>query len=105
MEDDNLKGKVLKSTYIISPQWGALFFIIGGAFLLLTGIPVRFLLDLSASSDRVFSIEALISGIGVELVFRRFLRRKLVVAPKLEIPFIYLWPLLCLYVFIATPFE
>jgi hypothetical protein len=102
--DDNPNKEGLKTTYLIYPQWSALFFVIGGAFLLLIGISVRFILDLSASSDRVFAVEALLSGLLVELVFRRVLNRKLVLVPKLEIPFIYFWPLLCLYVFIAQPF-
>lgn len=95
----------LKTTHIIAPHWGALFFVIGGAFLLLIGVSVRFLLGFSAASDQVFAIEALISGLAADLVFRRFMRRRLVVAPKVEVPFVYIWPLLCLYVFIARPFE
>jgi hypothetical protein len=95
----------LKTTHIIAPHWGAMFLMIGGAFLLLLGVWVRFLLGFSAASDQVFAIEALISGLAADLVFRRFMRRRLVVAPKVEIPFMYIWPLLCLYVFIARPFE
>lgn len=95
----------LKTTYIIAPHWGALFFLIGGAFLLLIGASVRFLLGFSAASDQIFAIEALISGLAADLAFRRFMRRRLVVAPKVEITFMYLWSLLCLYVFIMRPFE
>jgi hypothetical protein len=95
----------LKTTYVIAPHWGILFFLIGGAFLLLIGISVRFLIGLSSASDQVFAVEALISGIAADLMFRRFMHRKLVVAPKVEIPLIYVWPLLCIYVFIAQPFE
>ncbi len=101
----NQKGKPLKTTYFIYPQWGALFLVIGGAVLIVIGVLVRFLLGLSAASDMVFAVEALISGLCAELVFRTILYRRLVVGPKLEIPIIYLWPLLCLYVFIARPFE
>ncbi len=103
--DNNLKKEGLKSTYLVYPHWGALFFLIGGILLLVIGVSVRYILGLSAVSDRVFAIEALLSGLLAELVFRRRLNRKLVVAPKVEIPFFYLWPLLCLYVFIARPFE
>lgn len=105
MADVNPKGNKLKTTYLIFPHWGALFFLMGGGFLLVIGVSVRFLLELSAASDRVFAAEALISGLATELVFRWIMHRKLVVAPKVEIPFVYLWPLLCLYVFIARPFE
>ncbi|MCK5050207.1 MAG: hypothetical protein KAS53_00610 [Candidatus Cloacimonetes bacterium] len=105
MNVDNSKEKSLKTTFLIYPYWGALFLLIGGAFLVVIGISVRLILGLSAVSDRVFAIEALLSGFLAELVFRRLLNRKLVIAPKLKIPFIYFWPLLCFYVFIARPFE
>ena len=99
------KENSLKTTYIIAPQWGVLFFLIGGAFLLVIGVAIRFLLGYSAASDQVFAIEALISGLAADLVIRRFIHRRLVIAPKVEIPFMYIWPLLCLYVFIMRPFE
>ncbi len=78
---------------------------IGGAITVVVGVLVRFLLGFSAASDVVFGIDALIGGVSAEFVFRRVLGRKLVVAPKVEIPFLYVWPLLCLYVMIARPFE
>lgn len=103
--NDNSKNETLKNTYLIYPQWGMAFFIIGAAFLIIIGLSTRVLLGLSAASDRVFAIEALFSGILVEIVLRQVFKRKLVVAPKLEIPFAYIWPLLCLYVFFVRPFE
>jgi len=105
MSDVNQKEKTLTTTYIIYPHWGALFFAIGGAILIVIGVLIRFLLALSAASDMVFAVEALISGLCAEIVFHKILHRKLIVAPKVKIPFICLWPLLCLYVFIARPFE
>ena len=105
MEDVSPKENKLKDTYLIFPQWGALWFLMGGGFLLAIGVSVRFLLGLSSASDQVFAIEALISGLATDFVFRRFMRRRLVVAPKVKIPFVYLWTLLSLYVFIARPFE
>lgn len=104
-KDKTREEKVYKITPVIAPHWGALFFAIGGVFLLLIGILVRFLLGFSAESDQVFAIEALISGIATDLVFRQFMSRRLVLAPKIEIPFMYIWPLLCLYVFVMRPFE
>jgi hypothetical protein len=71
------KDEELKTAYIFFPQWGALFFVIGGAILIPIGLFVWFLLDLSAASDRVFAVEALISGLLAEQVFRRLFRRKL----------------------------
>jgi hypothetical protein len=105
MSDVSAKKNEKLSTYIIYPQWGLLFFIIGGAFLLVIGLAVRFILGYSAESDQVFAIEALISGIAADQVFRRLMHRKLVIAPKVEVPFIYVWPVLCVYVFLMRPFE
>lgn len=102
---DEAKKACLRNTYLIYPHWAALFFIIGGVILLMIGIPIRFVTGLSAASDRVFAVEALLSGLCVELLFRLLLGRKMVIAPKVRIPFVYFWPLLCLYVFIARPFE
>ncbi len=99
------KDEERKTTYIFFPQWGALFSLIGGAILIPIGLLVWFLLDLSAASDRVFAVEALISGLLADQVFRRLFRRNLMAIPKIKIPFVYVWILLCLYVFIAQPFD
>jgi|GEM_PF-6974764 len=95
----------LKNAYVIAPHWGGLFFVIGGAVLLIIGLSVWTLFGLSAASDQVFAIEALISGFSADIILKRFMRRKLLIAPKVGIPFMYIWPLLCLYVFIVHPFE
>jgi len=105
MSDSGRNGINLKPACIFAPKWGALFFLIGGAFLLVMGVLVRFLLGFSARSDQVFAIEALVTGVATDLVFRRFFRCRLVVAPKIDISFLYLWLLLCLYVFFIRPFE
>lgn len=73
--------------------------------LLVIGVSVRFMLGFSAASDQIFAAEALISGVATDLLLRRFKQLRLLIAPKVEIPFVYLWSLLCLYVFIARPFE
>lgn len=95
----------LNTGYIISPNWAAWFFLVGGMLLLVIGVSVRFMLGLSAAADQVFAVEALMSGVATDLFLRRFKRVRLLIAPKVEIPFAYLWALLCLYVFIARPFE
>ena len=105
MSNSDEQKKALKAAYLIYPHWGTAFFVMGGVILLVIGVSVRFLLGFSAASDVVFSIEALFSGLGVDFVFRRWFGRKLVAAPKVEIPLVYLWPALCLYVMIARPFE
>ncbi len=105
MMNNSTKKEDLKVTYIIYPHWAALFSLVGGVFVVVIGVSVWLISGLSASSDRVFAIEALLSGLLVDLGFRCILNRKLVLAPKLEIPFIYLWLLLCLYVFITQPLK
>jgi hypothetical protein len=101
----NSTEETFKKTYLIYPQWGIVFFLMGGVFLLLIGLSASFLFGISATSDRVFATEALFSGILVEIVLKKIFKRRLVISPKVEIPFIYIWPLLCLYVFIVRPFE
>jgi len=91
--------------YFIVSGWSLLFFLIGGAILLVGGLSLTLLTGLSATSDRVFAIEALVSGLLADLAIRRFFRKRLVVAPKIEIPLVYVWPLLCVYIFLARPFE
>lgn len=94
-----------KPVYVINPLYAGLFFVVGLAFLLVIGVSVRFVLGYSAASDRVFAIEALVSGVLANLVIRYAMHRRLMLIPKLPIPFIYFWPLLCLYIYIARPFE
>jgi hypothetical protein len=99
------KDRILEETPLIAPHWGLVFILIGGALLLVIGIPVRLILGLSGASDQVFAVEAFGSGIAADLLLRRFARRKLVVAPNVGIPLLYVWSLLCGYVFVARPFE
>lgn len=101
-KDEKVKDK---KAYIIYPHWLALFSILGGVLVIIIGVFVRFILGLSSSSDQVFAVNALIAGILVELGFRFWLKRPLVLAPKIEIPFYFIWPLICLYIFLARPFE
>jgi hypothetical protein len=95
----------LTVTHLIYPQWSILLLVVGGVTVVVLGVLAWLVLGVSATSDRVFAIEALLSGLSADQIFfRRFLRRRLVVAPKVAIPFLYLWPLVCLYVFLAQPF-
>ncbi len=88
-----------------NPKWAALFFFGGGAVLVVLGVLVRLLLGLSAASDRVFAVEALISGLAVIGFIHYRFGRKPLVALKLKIPFVYVWVILCSYVFFFRPFE
>lgn len=90
---------------LIYPHWAALFFLAGGALVVITGALVWMVTGLSAQSDQVFAVEALVAGLGVDIILRHFFRRRLVIAPKLNIPLTFLWPLLCMYVFIFQPLS
>ncbi len=105
-----MSGKVDQATdsryaSMVNPKWAALFFFGGGAVLIVLGVLVRVLLGLSAASDRVFAVEALISGLVVIWFIHFRLQLKLVVSPIVRIPFVYVWLLLCAYVFLFEPLE
>ena len=87
------------------PHWHALFFVIGAAVLIVVGLSVTVTTGLSSASDRVFAVEAMISGLITEVIFRKSFKKQLVFMESIPVPFIVFWPLLCLYVFVFTPFE
>lgn len=99
------KGKEIRDVCLDEPHWHALFFVIGGAVLLAIGLTVRFTTGLSAADDRVFAVEALASGLVVDFMFRKLLHKRLTLIAAWPTRFIYVWPLLCLFVFIVRPFE
>jgi len=106
MNIDQSKNKNTdKNVYLINPIWAGLFFVIGGATVVMLGLLVRVTTGLSAASDQVFALEALASGLIAELVFRYRIKKNLLLAPGVEVPFYYFWPWLCLYVFLFSPFE
>lgn len=97
--------KGLEKVYLIKPLWHFLFFIIGGAILIIIGIPFRFITGLSAADDRVFAVEALLAGLLAEFVIKKWFKKELYLFPKWNIRFYYFWILLSIYVFISQPFE
>ena len=90
---------------ILRPRWSATFFLIGLLILLAVGVCVVLLTGLSAASDRVFAVEALVAGMGAIAVIAIRWKRRLVISRRLPIPLFLIWPVLCLYVFIARPFQ
>lgn len=90
---------------MINPAWAALFFLGGGAVLLALHVCVFLLTGASIASDRLFAAEAFVSGLGIIGFVRFRLHRRLVVAEQLKIPFVFLWALLCVYVFFVRPFQ
>jgi hypothetical protein len=95
----------VQNVYLINPIWLALFLGIGGIIIIPTGIVVLFLTGLSSASDRVFAVEAFITGVITVEIFKRWFKKKLVVAPKITSSFLYFWALFCLYIFVYGPFE
>lgn len=90
---------------MLNPKWAALFFFGGGAVLIVLGVLVWLLSGFSAASDRVFAMEALVSGLSVIGFIRFRLHRLPILEPIMKIPFVYVWLTLCAYVFFLTPFE
>ncbi len=106
VNDQGQNPTELEVVSLSKPYWHAVFFVTGAIVLIIIGVSVRFILDLSAADDRVFSIEALVSGLIVEyIIFRKLLQKRLVMSIQPNIPFVFVWPILCLYVFVARPFE
>jgi hypothetical protein len=106
MDSQDKRDEELELISLIRPHWYALFFVSGAVILIVVGLSIGITTGLSAADDRVFAVEALISGLLAEfLVFRRLLKKRLVLILKWPVPFVYFWPLLCLYVFVARPFE
>ena len=95
----------VEMTSILNPKWGTIFFVLGGVILLIVGMVVFLLTGLSATSDRVFAIEALCAGLAAIVLIKLKFKRKLVFARAIPIPLYYIWPVLCLYVFAMRPFE
>jgi hypothetical protein len=87
------------------PHWFLLFFIVGWVILIVIGLSLTMLTGLSGADDRVFAVEALVAGLLTEGVFRKVLRKRLVFAESIPIPFLYTWPLICMYVFLFQPLD
>jgi hypothetical protein len=94
-----------RDVYFTSPLWGTVFLFAGGAILLVVGLSATIVLGVSASSDRVFAIEALIAGLSLDFVLRHFFDRQFKLSRLIPVPLLYIWPLLCGYVWLARPFE
>ena len=73
--------------------------------LIAIGLTATVLFGVSSSSDRVFAVEALLAGLGAEAFIRLRLKRRLMLLTKPPISLFAAWPILCLYVFLARPFE
>jgi hypothetical protein len=80
-------------------------FIAAAAVISIVPFLVGFGFGFSIVSDVVFGAYALISGVGVDLLFRKKLRRDLIAWQRPRVPFIALWVLVCGYVMAFRPFE
>ncbi|MDY6978437.1 MAG: hypothetical protein SV201_01035 [Pseudomonadota bacterium] len=92
MEQSEVK---LLDAYLIYPQWAGLFVVGGFLILLIVGVTANYLFGLTAKDSVVFAVEALFSGLVVDVILRKTIRRRLVVAPKLKIPNLIVWPIIC----------
>jgi len=88
---------------LTEPHWVAAFMALA---VVLSFVPfaVGFVMGLSVTNTSVFGAYALISGVLADLLFRRILRKVLVVVRSPNIPFVALWVGLCAYVIVFTPF-
>lgn len=105
MSEEPKKEPELKVTSLAEPHWAAIFSVVGLVLLLPIGLTLTATTGLSSASDVVFAFEALTAGLLTELIFRRWLKRTLVLLKKPKVPFVYAWIVLCLYVLMARPFE
>lgn len=103
MHDPN--NGLLRAVYLSNPIWHALFFGVGLIILLVIGLSATLILGVSSADDRVFSVEALVAGVGADRFLRIKYGLKLMIFPQLPISLIMLWPFLCGYVFLVRPFE
>lgn len=103
IQPGNKKSVNLQPVYLIYPHWALCFFVFGGAVLLIIGLSASLLLGVSAESDKVYAIEALLAGLISDFLSRKILKRKPVLAPKFELPIWILWSSTCVYIFIFEP--
>ncbi|MFQ5662662.1 MAG: hypothetical protein ACE5HL_02385 [Terriglobia bacterium] len=87
-----------------APHWVPIF-VVAAAVISFVPFFVGFLLGLSVSSDIVFGVYALISGVAADVVLRRRFGRTLLVWQRPRIPFVAFWIALCSYVILFSPLE
>jgi len=68
-------------------------------------ILVFFPLGISMRSDFAFGLNALLSGVVVDVVTRKKFGRRLVISRKLQYSILSVWIPLCVYIMLARPFE
>ena len=90
--------------YMITPHWAAIFAVGGEVILIIIQVAQWTVFRLSAVSTRVFAVEALLAGVIFDFVMRKKFHLKPMLFPKFKLTFIIFWVLMCIYVFIATPF-
>ncbi len=89
---------------IFAPHWGTAFIILS-AVISLVPMLIGFYLGFSVASDQVFAVYALISGVISDQILRMKFNIYLMISTKLKISFIWLWFLLCIYIFLANPLS
>jgi hypothetical protein len=91
--------------YLLPGTWTAIFLVIAAVASIPLHISLYLIFRLSAASDVVFGIDALLGGIAADCILRMAWKRKLVFMKDLKIPVLWIWIPLCMYVMIAQPFS
>ena len=89
----------------IGSPLGAAFIHMAAIVSIPIAIATLLLSGLSVQSDTVFGAEALVGGLITYWIYLRFLGRRLVVAERVPISFVWVWALLCGFVMIVRPFQ
>ena len=99
------KDPQYEEVYFFSTFWWGLY--IGAAIVMsvVLLVVVLFPLGISVRSDFVFGVLALVSGLLADLIFRKGMKRKMMISRRIRYSILYAWIPLCLYVMIWQPLE
>jgi hypothetical protein len=88
----------MKKVYFFSVYWWALFLGIAILASLILLILILFPLGISVGSDQVFGCLALVSFLASDQIFKRFLKRNMLISKVIPYSILYVLIPLCLFV-------
>src|SRR5262245_19328592 len=91
--------------YFFSMFWWAVYIGTAIAISLTLLVAVLFPLGLSVGSNFVFGFLALISGVLTDLVFRKAIKRRMMISETIRFSILYVWIPVTLYFAVLGPFE
>ncbi len=103
MDNQEISEKEAAQISVFSaPYWVPIFVAMAAA---ISFVPffIGFLLGFSVSSDIVFGVYALISGLAADQILRRGFKRTLLLWQRPRITFAALWIVLCAYIILFRP--